>query len=135
MFEIRICGEFTATHRLRYPDGVIEPCHEHRWQVTAAYAGPALDPLDLLVDFGVVRADLAGVLHTLDRQNLNELAVFAGRNPSAEVVAQRIAERLRRDWPNAVRLQWVSVEEERGCVARYHVPTERECSAPASESL
>jgi len=122
VFEISVTGEFVATHRLRCPDGGFEPPHEHRWRVTVTYAGPTLNEMDVLLDFGRARSDLTEVLRTLEGRDLNALAMFAARNPSAEAVACAVAERLPREIAAAVQLRCVAVEEEPGCVARYFAP-------------
>lgn len=122
MFEISVTGEFVATHRLRCPDGSREPPHEHRWRVTVTYAGPTLNEMDVLLDFGRARSHLTEVLGVLDGRDLNALPLFAAHNPSAEAVARVVAERLPREIAAAVQLRCVAVEEEPGCVARYFAP-------------
>ena len=119
MFEVTVCGQFTAAHQLRLAGDVVEPLHEHEWHVRVTYGGAALDGHGLLVDFALVRGGLDRLLATFDRQNLNELPAFARRNPSAENVAAFLAEALPGDLPNGARLKAVEVEEEPGCSARY----------------
>lgn len=91
MFEVSVSGWFAAAHQLRLPDGSLEPLHGHNWHVTVTFAGPRLDECGLLLDFVALRRRLEAVLGQLHDRNLNELAAFAGRNPSAEQVAVWIA--------------------------------------------
>ena len=119
MFEVSVTGEFRARHQLRYRDGSTEAPHEHCWRVEVTYGGPQLGETGVLVDFGVIRSRLSDFVRTLEHQDLNDLPLFAARNPSAENVALAIAEHLPRGMPGGVHLKSVAVEEERGCVARY----------------
>jgi 6-pyruvoyltetrahydropterin/6-carboxytetrahydropterin synthase len=119
MFEVSATGQFRAAHRLRLPDGSVEPPHEHNWRVTVTFAGPRLNEVDLLVDFTDIRSRLAALLADLDGCDLNALPAFASRNPSAERLAAYVADHLAIELPDSVRLRWVEVVEAPGCVARY----------------
>jgi 6-pyruvoyl-tetrahydropterin synthase len=118
-FEISVAGQFAATHQLRYPDGVLEPAHEHRWHVTVTYGGTALNDVGIVADFDAVRSQLAELLRSLEGQHLNNLPELARPNPSAECVALLVARRLPSTLPGAAYLRCVAVEEAPGCVARY----------------
>jgi 6-pyruvoyltetrahydropterin/6-carboxytetrahydropterin synthase len=120
VFELTVGARFVASHQLRGLDGVLEKPHEHVWGVRVAVAGSRLDRMGVLVDFGRVRAELAGLLGKLDNRNLNRVPAFEARNPSAENVATYLAEQLARAVPKPARLAWVEVEEEPGCTARYY---------------
>ncbi len=143
MFEVSVSGWFAAAHQLRLPDGSLEPLHGHNWHVTVTFAGPRLDECGLLLDFVALRRRLEAVLGQLHDRNLNELAAFAGRNPSAEQVAVWIAGQFGAGQLGggpaepggqaaacaagggaraAARLACVEVEEAPGCRARYLPP-------------
>lgn len=119
MFEVTVEDWFAAAHQLRLADGRLEPLHGHNWRVRVNYAGPKLDAIDVLLDFTKLKPLLKSVLAPWHDRNLNELNDFIERNPSAEMVAVRIAERLTRDPASGPLLHWVEVEEAPGCVARY----------------
>jgi 6-pyruvoyltetrahydropterin/6-carboxytetrahydropterin synthase len=125
MFEVTVGARFVATHQLRALNGVAEKRHAHTWRVKVTVAGPRLDKLGMLADFGLIRGHLAAVLGPLERRHLNRLAPFRERNPSAENVAVYVAERLAEALPDGVRVGCVEVEEEPGCVARYVPPRRR----------
>lgn len=122
MYEVSIAGWFAAAHQLRLTDGKMEPLHGHNWHVTATFAGPHLDEIGVLADFTTLRPRLDAILAEFHDRHLNDLAAFAGVNPSAEHVARGIAERLGGGLPADVRLACVAVEEAPGCVARYIPP-------------
>lgn len=115
MFELSVTRRFFATHRVREPDGNLEPPHEHDWRVTVTVAGERLDEGGLLVDFGLIQRALDEVLAPLAGRDLNEVPAFAARLPSAEHVALHIAEQVGGILPAAVRLTRVEVEEQPGC--------------------
>lgn len=120
MFEVQVTQRFAAQHQLLMPDGFLEPLHEHDWRVTVTVAGPQLDAHGLLVDFGVLNAALREILDVWRGHNLNMAAAFAGRNPSAEHVAQYVAQQLTPHVAAPVTLRCVEVEEEVDCIARHY---------------
>lgn len=121
MYEVRVESTFCAAHRLRMHDGVVEPLHGHDWKVEAIFRGDALDGADVLVDFVVVEQALQRVVAPLHHTVLNDLKSFAGMNPSAELVARHICERLQTELGAEVPLAAVFVREAPGCVAGYLV--------------
>lgn len=119
MFEVTVSGWFAAAHQLRLLDGSLEPLHGHNWHVRVTWRGRKLDGMGVLVDFTQVKPRLDKLLATFHDRCLNELAPFAGVNPSAENVAAIIAGSMNSDSTADVALQCVEVEEAPGCVARY----------------
>ncbi len=119
MFELTVVGTFAAEHQLRLSDGSWETPHGHAWHVRVTVAGAELDEHGLLVDFHAVERALEAVLAPLAGQRLNGVEAFAGRNPTAEIVALHIADELQQVPLGPVRLKAVEVEEAPGCWARY----------------
>lgn len=122
MYEISVTRSFVATHQLHYPDGSREELHEHVWEVTATYAGSAIDQTGLLVDFVPVSNRLEEVLSALHEQNLNRVGVLRNNSPSAEHVALYVAQQLADFRAPGAQLMSVAVTEAPGCVARYYPP-------------
>ncbi|HBS28686.1 MAG TPA: 6-carboxytetrahydropterin synthase QueD, partial [Phycisphaerales bacterium] len=73
-----------------------EPLHGHDWRVTVTVAGETLDDDGLLCDFHTIEEALEDIVRPFHNRNLNEVAPFDRLNPSAELVAKHIAERLSR---------------------------------------
>jgi 6-pyruvoyl-tetrahydropterin synthase len=119
MFEVTVTATFAASHGLNLADGTREPLHTHAWGVRVTLRGPRLDRQELLVDFAALRERLRLVLAPLNDKDLGAAPELAGRNPTAEVVAQFIATQLAPFVPGSARLTEVEVEEEPGCFARY----------------
>lgn len=120
-FELTLEAEFAAAHRLRMYDGAFEPLHGHTWRVEVYYEGAGLDAIGVAADFTVLQKDLRAVVGGLHDTYLNELPMFAERNPSAENVAVYIFEALSGKSPAGVRLAKVRVWEAPGCAAAYMV--------------
>jgi hypothetical protein len=69
---------FVADHHHSMPN-FCEPRHGHDWEVEAAVEGSGAEPLGRLLD---------GWAGGLDRSLLNDMEMLAGRNPTAEVLAE-----------------------------------------------
>ncbi len=91
---LRVRDKFQAAHFLRQYRGKCENVHGHTFQVEVVIEVQELDPTGLGIDFTLIKAKLAAALpdHTL----LNEVFDF---NPSAENLARRLYEDLKRDFP------------------------------------
>ena len=117
MYSVRVETSFCATHRVRLPDGTVEPSHGHDWRVRAYFTGAELDDKDMIVDFDAARETLCAVAAALNHADLNNIKAFRDRNPTAEVVARYMFEQVReRGFPQVCR---VEVTEAPGCVASF----------------
>ena len=90
MLELEVKGKFDAARRVEGYQGKWDSMHGHRWTIAANVRGQQLDSLGMLVDFKLLNQALKDVAATLDHQWLNELPVFAGKNPTAENIAQYV---------------------------------------------
>ena len=119
MYSVSVETSFCATHRVRLPDGTVEPSHGHDWRVRVFFARAELDDNGMVVDFDAARETLCAVTATLHHADLNAIRAFAGRNPTAEVVARYLFEQVRkRGFPQ---ICCVEVTEAPGCVATFEV--------------
>lgn len=95
MHYIEVSSVFSASHQLRLPDGSLEPLHGHDWRVVVQISAKQLDELETVVDFHVVQDYLGAVIGPWRNSHLNDHEPFKARkNPSAERVAEEIAEQL-----------------------------------------
>src|SRR5699024_4554174 len=79
------CGEaFGPSQRL----------HGATYTVEVAFSAENLDANGIVVDIGRASGVLRGLLDDLDRQNLDDMAQFAGQNTTTEVLARHIADQL-----------------------------------------
>lgn len=117
MYTVSVETTFCAVHRVRLPDGTLEPLHGHDWRVRAFFAKPSLDDAGMVVDFEAARSALDGVTRELHHADLNTQALPAGLNPTAEVVARFVFEALAGlGLPGLFR---VEVTEAPGCIGAY----------------
>jgi 6-pyruvoyltetrahydropterin/6-carboxytetrahydropterin synthase len=94
MYELKITDHFAAAHNLREFYGKCENLHGHNWFIEARVRAGRTDATGLVMDFGVIKRLLAGVLDLIDHKYLNELEWFRDVNPSSENIARFIFERL-----------------------------------------
>lgn len=118
MFELSVQRVFSAAHALNL-GGKREVLHGHDWRLTIVVAGGQLDADGLLCDFHALESVIDAVIAPFHTANLNEVEPFTRINPSAEHVAQHIAQCLVDALPDGVNLARVSVTEAPGCEATY----------------
>jgi 6-pyruvoyltetrahydropterin/6-carboxytetrahydropterin synthase len=119
MFTITVESTFSATHHLRLPGGEIEPIHGHDWKVMATFGREGLDDAGMVVDFHQAQAVLQGVVDELHLTDLHACPGLAGLNPTAEVLAKYVHDRLAGAGFASIRS--VSVTEAPGCAATFSV--------------
>jgi 6-pyruvoyltetrahydropterin/6-carboxytetrahydropterin synthase len=84
---------FAAAHFLREYHGKCEALHGHNYRVRVYVGADELDPEGMVLDFVELRRVLREVVdERLDHRHLNEVPPFDSRNPTAEHIAQWIAE-------------------------------------------
>lgn len=96
MFELMIEDSFNSAHALRGYNGPCENLHGHTWKVQVALKGNKLNKIGILTDFREIKSKLKKVLDKFDHQNLNDLPEFKKQNPSCEILAKLIFERLKK---------------------------------------
>jgi len=120
MYEVIISAPFVAAHRLKLYDGELEPLHGHNWKTEVRVQGEKLDQIEVLIDFLDVKALVQKTLKEIDYTFLNENQRFAGRNPSAEVVAYWLFQELKKAIQHSVaKIAKVTVWETDDCAASY----------------
>lgn len=117
MFGIMVEAGFCATHQLRLADGTVEPLHGHDWRVRAHFGTLKLDAHGMVLDFHEAQRAVNAVVGKWHHGHLNDLPDFAGRNPTAEVVAITLYDLLRRD--GFATLSRIEITEAPHCTAFY----------------
>lgn len=120
MYEVVITAPFVAAHRLTLYDGSLEPLHGHNWKTEVRLQGKDLDQIAVLIDFLEVKAKVQKLLKEIDYTFLNENPALESRNPSAEIVAHWIFQKLKAEISHPVaRVAKVTVWETDDCAASY----------------
>jgi 6-pyruvoyltetrahydropterin/6-carboxytetrahydropterin synthase len=94
MFEIGITDEFEAAHALKGDFGPATRLHGHTYRVEVIAEAREVDETGTFYDIGKLRTDLRAVLDGMHYRNLDDLPEMAGRNTTAEMVAQHIFKRI-----------------------------------------
>jgi 6-pyruvoyltetrahydropterin/6-carboxytetrahydropterin synthase len=117
MYELKVITRFAAAHQLAMVGAKCENLHGHNWKIEVVLTGDRLNDAGVLMDFGEIKAHLREIMGRLDHKFLNELPIFAGRQPSSERIAAFVAEQLKQaiDAPS-IRVSRVSAwESEDAC--------------------
>ncbi len=103
---------FQAGHYLTLGPDQKEQPHQHDWRIRATVQTPKLDRDSLVIDFHLLSKLLHQAAGPLTQVNLiNELPDFTAQNPSTELIARYVYERLAPLLPPAVKLKEVTVWE------------------------
>lgn len=94
MFEVTIRKSFAAAHQLRDIGGKCEGLHGHNFTVEVSAGAQSLNKDGLLLDFRLLKRWTNEILEELDHKYLNELPCLKDLNPSSEIIAQFMFERL-----------------------------------------
>lgn len=90
MYEVTIIKTFSAAHLLAEIGGKCEELHGHNFKVEVTVGAPEVNSEGIVIDFRLVKKWLKDILDGLDHQHLNELPVFAAKNPSSENIAYHV---------------------------------------------
>ena len=110
MYTVRVQAGFAAAHFLAHYHGKCERLHGHNYRVRVTASGASLDDGGMLVDFGVLKSALNGILSELDHTSLNDHPAFSDGNPSTERIAAFVGGRMVAAVPGA-RITLVEVFE------------------------
>jgi 6-pyruvoyl-tetrahydropterin synthase len=130
VYEITVEKSFSAHHSLPLPTGVMEPPHDHHWQVTAGFRSHTLDTvMGVVIDFLAVDDALKRICHSLEGGDFNTLPAFVDGKASAENIAQFLATQLSDALTDLLGppegampwLAFVRVTEAPGCTAAFIV--------------
>ena len=119
-YEIIVESSFSAAHQLRGYKGKRETLHGHNWRVQAVFAKNRLDKTGLVLDFSVARGALNQILEQLDHKDISKIGFFKKNNPTSELIAKFIFNKLGKLTKNKATLKTVSVWETPTSCASYN---------------
>ncbi|HEY9088966.1 MAG TPA: 6-carboxytetrahydropterin synthase [Anaerolineaceae bacterium] len=95
MYRVAVRRAFVAQHYLIGGDwGAENQRHSHHYLLELELAGDALDQHNYLVDIVEIERQVEAACAHYRDQTLNDLAEFAGQNPSVELFSRRLADRF-----------------------------------------
>ena len=120
MFDVEIRRTFSAAHQLRGYDGDCRNLHGHNYNVIAVVRTDKLNEIGIALDFKRLKAALDSILAAYDHKNLSELPEYAEVNPTSEVMAMHIHQRLSALLnDDAVTVRSIRVEESANSAVTY----------------
>jgi 6-pyruvoyltetrahydropterin/6-carboxytetrahydropterin synthase len=93
-FEVGVVTRFGAMHHLVGDFGPASQPHGHDYRVEAIARGEQLQPDGTLLDITILQNALAAIIANIEGRDLNAVEGLGQPNPSAEVVARYICERV-----------------------------------------
>ena len=123
MYELKVVTRFAAAHQLTMVGSKCENLHGHNWKIEVYVRGKKLDAGGVLMDFGVIKKQVAAVMDMIDHKFLNELeSYFPDGQPSSENIARFVADELQKRIDNpAVNVSQVTAWESEDACATYIV--------------
>jgi 6-pyruvoyltetrahydropterin/6-carboxytetrahydropterin synthase len=119
MYRVAVHDHFSSAHQLKGYRGKCEDVHGHNWKVELEVEGETLDHIGMLVDFRMMKDILKNVIDELDHRMLNEIEPFNKINPSSELLAQHIFQKVRNALGAGVKVYSISVWESENSRAVY----------------
>ena len=119
MLSITKIFKFDAAHYLPFHKGLCKNLHGHGYrlevEVTGEVKAAGGPTAGMIMDFGYLKEKVAPILEKLDHHSLND--IFA--NPTAEIMAEWIASRLKESLPPWVDLVRIRLWETENCYAEW----------------
>jgi 6-pyruvoyltetrahydropterin/6-carboxytetrahydropterin synthase len=94
MYEVGVVAQFEAAHRLRGDFGPATRLHGHTYRLEVSARGERLRPDGTLFDLAQLQAIVSEIVTDLHYRDLDEIPGLAGRNTTAEMVADYCWERI-----------------------------------------
>src|SRR4030067_730096 len=95
MYRIAVHDHFSSAHQLKGYHGKCEDIHGHNWKVELEITGDKLDDIGMLIDFREIKGILKNIIDELDHKMLNEIEPFNKINPTSELIAQNIFNKVK----------------------------------------
>jgi len=94
VYEVTIIKSFSAAHALKEIGGNCEELHGHNFTVEVSIASSDLTTEGILIDFRILKKWTDDILVELDHKYLNDIKHFENINPSSELIAKFIYDRI-----------------------------------------
>ncbi|MCX8059556.1 MAG: 6-carboxytetrahydropterin synthase QueD [Spirochaetes bacterium] len=98
MFKVSVSGTFSSAHFLRNYKGKCENIHGHNYKVEVIIKSNNLQDNQILIDFSELKTYLKNILNELDHKLLNNLDFFQKNNPTSEMIAFYIFEKIKKKY-------------------------------------
>ncbi len=94
MYEVTIKKSFSAAHVLKEIGGKCEELHGHNFVVEVSVISCELNAEGILIDFRILKKWTDEIIDELDHKYLNDIEHFKGINPTSEIIAKFIYDRI-----------------------------------------
>ena len=121
MYRITVYDYFSSAHQLVGYKGKCEEVHGHNWKVEIQVEGEDLDNTGMLIDFKDIKTILKDAIEEFDHKMLNDIPPFDKINPSSELLAKHLHEKISNMIPEGLILVRTSVWESENSKATYYI--------------
>ena len=90
MFEIIEEFKFSASHKMNHADGTSSNIHGHEWHLKVFAQTPKLNEVGMSRHYLNLRNLIQEELNQFDHKYLNDLQIFKGENPTAEIISMEL---------------------------------------------
>jgi len=94
VYEVTIKKSFSAAHVLKEIGGKCEELHGHNFVVEVSVISCELNAEGILIDFRILKKWTDEIINELDHKYLNDIEHFKGINPTSEIIAKFIYDRI-----------------------------------------
>jgi 6-pyruvoyltetrahydropterin/6-carboxytetrahydropterin synthase len=120
MYRLSVHDSFSSAHQLKGYRGKCEAVHGHNWKVEVEVQGERLNDIGLLMDFADLKKILKSVTDPLDHVLLNEVDGFRDKNPSSELIARHVYDKIKDILPAGIEIATITVWESDSAKAIYY---------------
>ena len=120
IYELYVKTHFSAAHQLKGYPGDCAKIHGHNWIIEVFVKCTELNNIDIGIDFRDIKHAMKEVVKDLDHTNLSELSFFKNKNPSSEIIAKYLYQKLANELDSdTVKISKIKVSETPGAGAFY----------------
>jgi len=116
MYKVIVEDTFYAEHAVMMPDGQLEERHGHDWNIKVCAGTAELDQNGFAFEFGLFRKALSNTIEHVGEDS-SHLA-DQGRHPTTELICKYFYDHISAQL-SGIGLEYVEIEEEKGCLVRY----------------
>lgn len=119
MYEIFVKQHFSSAHKLQDYNGDCSKLHGHNWLVKVYAIAKELNNIGISLDFKNFKKMVRLEISEFDHKYLNDLPEFKEKNPTAEIIAEVLYQKLKKLDIEGIEITAVEVWESENQGAKY----------------
>ena len=111
MYLLEIEERFSAAHALRNYPGPCSRVHGHNWRLQVGFLAPRTDDDGITVDLMDLKKLTGQIFEEFDHRHFNDHPYFQEVNPTSEKIAEYVYNKLKKECPEGVSIDYVKLWE------------------------